>query len=172
MKITKLLLAMLALTTGLFAQDNAAKLALAREVIAAMHADKMVDGMADQMKQMATQMASPPSGATPEQIKKSEELLGKIMDLTMNEAKTIITKMDEIYAEVYSEADLKAMKTFFTSPDGQSMLAKQPQIMAHLMPYIEQMQENLMPKVQKLVEESKATEAIENKTAEEPKAAK
>ena len=46
MKIIRPLFAMLALTTGVFAQDNAAKLGLAREAIAAMHADKMFDGMA------------------------------------------------------------------------------------------------------------------------------
>jgi len=164
MKKTKILLAMLALSTGVFAQENAAKLALAREVIAAMHADKMFDGMATQMKQMATQMAKPAPGATPEQIKKAEELQGKILDLSMNEAKGMIAQMDGIYADVYSEAELKAMQVFFNSPEGQSMLAKQPQIMAHLMPLIQKMQQGLMPKVQKLVEDAKAAAAAAEQT--------
>lgn len=159
MKKTKILLAMLALSTGVFAQENAAKLALAREVIASMHADKMFDGMAAQMKQMATQMATPPPGATPEQLKKTEELRGQILDLSMGEARAMVAKMDEIYADVYSEPELKAMQAFFNSPEGQSMLAKQPQIMAHLMPLIKQMQQGLMPKVQKLVEDAKAATA-------------
>ena len=163
MKITKLLLALLALTTGVFAQDknaaapaNTAKLALAREAIAAMQVDKMFDGMAAQMKQMAAQTAALPPDATPEQRKKAEELQGKIMDLSMDAAKGMIAKMDRIYAAVYSEAELKAMKTFFTSPEGRSMLAKQPQVMAQMMPLVQEMQRDLMPKIQQLVEESKA----------------
>ena len=167
---------MLALSTGAFAQDknaaapaDTAKLALAREAIAAMQADKMFDNMAAQMRQMATQMAALPPDATPEQRKKAEELQGKIMDLSMGAAKGIIAKMDQIYADVYSESDLKAMKVFFTSPEGQSMLAKQPQIMARLMPLAQQMQRDLMPKIQQLVEASKA-EAAKAKAPEAPAA--
>ena len=160
MKITRLLPVLLAFATGAFAQNtpaDPAKLALAHEVISAMKAEKMFDGMAAQMKQMAAQMMqnTPMAQATPEQRKKAEELQGKIMDLSMTAAKGMIAKMDEVYAEVYSEAELNAMKAFFTSPEGQSMLAKQPQIMAHIMPLVQEMQRDLVPKIQQLVEESK-----------------
>jgi hypothetical protein len=158
MKTTRLLPVLLALATGAFAQENPVKLALAHEVIAAMNADKMFDGMAAQMKQMTSQMTTPPADATPEQRKKAEELQAKIMDLTMSAAKGMVAKMDQVYADVYSEAELKAMKAFFTSPEGQSMLAKQPQIMAHIMPLVQEMQRDLMPKVQQLVEDSKAAQ--------------
>ncbi len=156
MKKSLLLIAVLALSPAAFADDNAAKLALAREAISAMQADKMFDGMAAQMKQMAAQQTRLPASATPEQIKQAEELQGKILDLSMSEAKAMIGKMDAIYASVYSEAELKAMVAFFKSPEGQSMMAKQPQVMAQMMPLIQGMQQGLMPKIQKLVEESKA----------------
>ena len=160
-----LLLALLALTTGALAQDkstaapaNAAKQALAREVIAAMHADKMFDGMAAQMKQMAVQMAAVPAGVTPEQRQKFEVLQGRIMDLSMKSAKDILLMMDVVYADVYNEEELLAMKSFFGSPAGQSMLAKQPQIMAKLMPLMQEMQRDLFPKVKQLIDESKAAQ--------------
>lgn len=153
-----LLLAVLALSPAAFAQDNPAKLALAREAIAAMQADKMFDGMAAQMKQMATQFSPLPADATQEQRQKAEELQGKIMDLSMNEAKIMIGKMDAIYAIVYSEAELRAMVTFFKSSEGQSMMAKQPQVMAQIMPLMQEMQQNLMPKMQKLIQEAKAAQ--------------
>lgn len=156
MKKSLLLLAVLALSSAVFAQDNAAKLALAREAISAMQADKMFDGLAAQMKQMASQYSRLPANATPEQRQKAEELQGKIMDLSMSEAKMLVSKMDAIYASVYSEAELKAMVAFFKSAEGQSMMAKQPQIMAQMMPLIQEMQQNLMPKMQKLIEESQA----------------
>ena len=155
MKKLLTLLAILALTTGAIAQNNTANLSLAREVISAMHADKMFDGMAAQMKQMAGQMAEIPAEATPEQRKAAEELQAKIMDLSMAAAKGMVAKMDQIYADVYSEAELKAMKAFFNSPEGQSMIAKQPQIMAHIMPLAQEMQRDLMPKIQKVIEDSK-----------------
>lgn len=157
MKKSLFLLAMFALVSGAFAQDNAAKLALAREVISTIKSDKMFDDMAVQMKQMATQLSVPPPGATPEQLEKLEVMRDKMMDLSMTEAKEMIAKMDQIYADVYSEAELNAMKVFFTSPEGQSMLAKQPQIMAQLMPLVRDMQRKLTQTVQQLAEEAKAT---------------
>jgi uncharacterized protein len=156
MKITRLLFVLLTMAPGAFAQENPAKLALAREAIAAMQVDKMFDGIAAQMKQMAAQMAVLPPDATPEQRKKAEELQGKIMDISMGAAKGMIAKMDQIYADVYSEAELKAMRSFFTSPEGQSMLAKQPQVMARIMPLVQEMQRDLMPKIKQLGEEAKA----------------
>jgi len=149
---------LLALATGAFAQDNnAAKLALAREAIAAMHADKMLDGMGAQMKQMASQMAgnTVPPDATPEQRKLFDEFQGKVMDLSMQSAKGMIAQMDQIYAQVYSEAELKAMKAFFLSPEGQSMTAKQPQVMQHMMPLLQGMQRDIVGKVQGLAEQFK-----------------
>ena len=162
MKITRILLVLAAFATGTFAQEtpaDPAKLALAHEVIAAMKAEKMFDGMAAQMKQMASQMMTTAAAGTPEQRKKAEELQGKIMDLSMSAAKEMIAKMDQVYAEVYSETELNAMKAFFTSREGQSMLAKQPQIMAHIMPLVQEMQRDLVPKIQQLVQDSKAADA-------------
>jgi len=167
MKKPLLLLAILALVTGAVAQENPATLALAREVITIMKADQMFDSMAAQMKQMASQMATPPPGATPEQIKQATELQSKIMDLSMASAKGMIAKMDHLYAEVYNETELKAMKEFFSSSAGQSMLSKQPQIMGKLMPMIQEMQRDLMPKVKQAVEEAKAKQAAA-KAAEVP----
>lgn len=156
MKSPRFLLALLALAPAALAQADAAKLALARDTIAAMQVDKMFDGMAVQMKQMAAQMAQVPTEATAEQRATAEALQGKIMDLVMASTKGTIAKMDQIYADVYSEAELKAMKTFFTSPEGRSMQAKQPQIMAKSMPLVQEMQRELMPKMQQLIAEAKA----------------
>ncbi len=156
MKKLLLTLALLALAGGARAEDNAAKLALAREAIAAMQADKMLDSMTDAMKRMALQVAHLPDSATPEQRQKFEAYMSKVMDLSMSEAKAMITKMDSVYADIYSEAELKAMIAFFQSAEGKSMMAKQPQVMARIMPLAQEMQQSLMPKMQKLVQEFQA----------------
>lgn len=159
MKTTQILLTMLALATAGFAQENAAKLALARDVIGAMHADKMFDGIAVQMKQMASQTAATmlPANTTPEQRKEFEKFQSKVMDMSMESAKGLIAQMDHVYADVYSEGELRAMLAFFSSPEGQSMLAKQPQAVARMMPAVQEMQRNLMPKIQQLAEELKSS---------------
>lgn len=156
MKKTALLLALVVFSTGALAQENAAKRALARDVIAALQADKMVDGMLAQMKQMAAAQSSAPADATPEQKAKAEKLQSDIMELSMNAAKKMISQMDQLYAEVYSEGDLKAMKTFFTSPEGQSMINKQPQLMQRMVPLMQKMQQELMPQIQALTQAARA----------------
>jgi hypothetical protein len=159
MKTTRLLLALLALATSAFAQDNnAAKLPLAREAIAAMKADKMIEGMMAQMKQMAAQMSasSTPADATPAQRKIVEDFQNKIMELSVESAKGMIAQMDQVYADIYSEAELKAMIVFFKSPEGASMMSKQPQVMQRVQPLVMSMQRDLMPKMQKLTEDLKA----------------
>ncbi|HTL67188.1 MAG TPA: DUF2059 domain-containing protein [Lacunisphaera sp.] len=156
MKRYLLLLAGLAVATAASADDHATRLALARETIAAMHADKMFDAMAGQMKQMAGQLSPLPASATPEQRKKFEEIQAKALDLSMGSIKSLMAKMDEVYANVYSEAELRAMKAFFVSPEGQSMLAKQPQVMAQVMPLVQEMQRDLLPKMKQLAEDAKA----------------
>ena len=156
MKITKIALVLLSLTSTIFAQENPAKLKLAREVIVAMQANKAFDGMMAQMKEMAIQLtAKADSTSTPEQRQKKEAIQGKIMDLSMNFARGITSKLDHIYAEVYSETELNAMKAFYTSPEGQSMIAKQPSIIKHMMPLIQEMQQDLQSQIEKLNEESK-----------------
>jgi len=179
MKKSLLLLALLVLPMGALAQENAAapanaaKLALAREVITASQTDKMFDSMTGQMKQMFSQMAQLPANATPEQREAFTTFQGKVMDLSMGMAKDLIANADLIYAEVYSEAELNAMKAFFLSPEGQSMIAKQPKIMALLLPIMQDMQRMLMPRLKALSDEFKAdmkAKAEAAKTAEIPAA--
>ncbi|MEI6714683.1 MAG: DUF2059 domain-containing protein [Verrucomicrobiota bacterium] len=153
MKTTKVLLVLLALSSSAFAQEPSPKLKLAREVISAMQVDKMLDGMTAQMKQMANQFA-PKSDATPEQKQKAEALQEKITDLIISQTREIVSKIDQVYVDVYSDAELNAMKAFFTSPEGKSMTAKQPAVMARMMPLIQDMQRDLQPKMKKLIEEA------------------
>lgn len=162
MKKPLLILALLAFAAGLRADDNAAKLALAREAIAAMQMDKMLDAMTAGMKQMAAQSSPLPASATPEQRQKFEAFMGKVVEISMAEAQGMLAKMDAVYAEVYSEAELKAMVAFFQSPEGKSMIAKQPQVMTRVMPLVQQMQQSLMPKMQKLTMDLRAELGLNN----------
>jgi hypothetical protein len=74
----------------------------------------------------------------------------------MGMVKDMVGKMDTVYADVYTLPELNAMKAFFMSPEGRSMNAQQPQVMAKMMPLMQEMQSELMPKIQKIVGEAKA----------------
>jgi len=157
MKKLLFVLTLCALGTGAIAQEpNAARQALAREAIAAMQVDKMLDNMAGQIKQMAMQRAQLPPTATAEQRQQFDTFMGRVTDLAMSEVRTMVSRLDSIYADVYTEAELKAIIGFFTTPEGKSMLAKQPQVMTRLMPLMQEMQQAMLPKLQKLAQDYEA----------------
>jgi hypothetical protein len=96
---------------------DAAQIELARQVIKSMHADRMFDQMSAQMQKMAAQALNLSSAnLTPAQKAAAEKVSSQVMALSMDAAKGLLDKMDVIYAEVYSPAELKAMKAFFESP--------------------------------------------------------
>lgn len=133
-----------------------AQVELARQVIKSMHADRMFDQMSAQMQRMAAQsMNLNTANLTPEQRAAAAKVSSQIMALSMDAAKGMLAQMDVVYAEVYSPAELKAMKAFFDSPEGVSMVEKQPQIMQKLMPSITAMQRDLIPKIQKIVQDAR-----------------
>ena len=156
MKKASVILLCLALITPLWASDPV-KVELARKVIKATQFDKVFDQMGAQMQQMAAQSLnlSDPN-QTPAQKEAAMKFMGEVTTLSMSSAKALMEDVDLIYADVYSEAELKAMLAFFESPEGKSMQEKQPQIMQHLMPLIQNMQKELMPKIKALVDKAKA----------------
>lgn len=156
MKNLLLLLALLSLGGRALAEDNTAKLALAREAVSAMQADKIFEGLKGQMAQMASQLATVPPDATAEQKQLAEEFMKTVIDLSLTEAKAMSEQMNEVYAAVYSEAELKAMIAFLKTTEGQAMVAKQPEIMQQLIPKVQAMQQTLMPKLQALAQEFQA----------------
>ncbi len=155
-KKASVILLCLALITPLWASDPV-KVELARKVIKATQFDKVFDQMGAQMQQMAAQSLnlSDPN-QTPAQKEAAMKFMGEVTTLSMSSAKALMEDVDLIYADVYSEAELKAMLAFFESPEGKSMQEKQPQIMQHLMPLIQNMQKELMPKIKALVDKAKA----------------
>jgi hypothetical protein len=139
-----------------------ANVELAQQVIKAMHADRMFDQMSAQMQQVAAQSTNLNSAnLTPQQKALAQKITSQITALSMDAAKGLLSKMDVIYAEVYSEAELKAMKAFFESPEGASMIEKQPQIMQKLMPYAQTMQRDLGPKIQAIIQDARTEESAQ-----------
>ena len=160
MKIIKLILILALASASAYAtENNASQLNLAREVIEASQVNKMFDNMGPQLKQLVLQQNPVPTKATAEQRKEQVELIGKVLDFAMNEYKGLMAELAAVYADIYTEAELQAMLTFFSSPEGKSMLAKQPQVMAKVIPIAQEMNNGVMSMVMKEIEEAKARNA-------------
>ncbi|WP_404424617.1 DUF2059 domain-containing protein [Nibricoccus sp. IMCC34717] len=130
-------------------EPNAERLALAREVIHLSQADRMINNLVPQLQQMTSQMAAPMlDKLSPEQRAKVEAAQKKAVELGIEAAKQMISKMDAVYADVYSSDELKAIKSFYSTVEGKSMIEKMPQVMQKMMPLMQQMQAELMPKIQ------------------------
>lgn len=140
-------------STPLLRADDA-KLVLAREVIEATQMNKMFDALVPQIQQMTLQMAKGEMASmSPEQKAAFERFQGKAAQVAMEAAKAMLTKLDQVYAEIYSVEELKAMKAFYLSPEGKSMISKQPDVAQRVMPIMQTMQMELGPKIQALAAE-------------------
>jgi hypothetical protein len=155
MKNSFLLLAVLPLAAGAFAQENATRLALARDVVSVTKAAQAFDNMAAQLRQSANMIINPAPGAPAEQVKKAGEIQARVLEVSTAASKDMTAKVEHTYAEVYTEPELRAMKVFFSSPAGQSMLTKQGQLMSRLVPLTQEMQRDLPPKIRQIIEEAK-----------------
>ena len=105
------------------------QLALAGEVVHALQADKSIDAMTAQMRAMALQGRMVPPDATPEQKERFAKLQERTQQLTTETNQALKARLDQVFAEVYTEAELKGIKAFYDSPEGQAMRTKQPQVM-------------------------------------------
>lgn len=130
-------------------QDQTAQLNLAREVITSMHMDEQVKQMTSQISCLTSKAAGTSGTLSETDQKAAQALTEKVMNLALKE---MLTKLDLIYAEVFTESELKAMKAFYQSPEGQSSLRKQPQVMQKLMPSVMEMSSKLAEQLGKELE--------------------
>ncbi len=134
------------------------RLKLAREVIEATQVSKMLDGISTQMQQILAQQLESNTKDLPEEKRANLENAQKeIVELFMEQTKWMFNKMDTIYAEVFTEKELLAIKNFYESAEGRSMIEKQPQLMQHMMPLAMEMQQNLAPKMEAIMEKYELT---------------
>jgi uncharacterized protein len=133
------------------AQDHRA---LAEELINILKVKDTMERSFTMIKQMVSSQIgkmTPPHGSsvTPAQISAEME---KIMDVVGQELNWDKLKNDyvNIYADTFTEQELKDIIAFYKSPSGQAFIAKQPELMKRSMQISEKMMTNVMPKVQEM----------------------
>jgi len=109
---------------------GARQLELAHRYIQAVHMEKMMDGvMKSMMPAMIAQMPKNPNMTDDQRQAVAEasaetalHMMGKVM-----------TQMEPIMAETFSEKELGDLVAFYEGPTGQAVIAKTPQITTRLM---------------------------------------
>ena len=113
---------------------------------------QMIPAQMDKMKQAAgqTNTSSNVSSQT-----------AKMMDMMAQEFSWSKVKNDYItlYADTFTEEEMKGILGFYNSPAGQAFVKKQPELMKRSMELSQKIMMQVMPKIQAMAEEMEATPA-------------
>ena len=112
---------------------------------------KMLPSQMEQMGKLSGQTNMPP-----ETVNQSE----KIVDLVASELSWEKVKNDYIhlYAETLTEEELKASIAFYKTPEGQSFVNKQPELMKRAMELNQKLMIKIMPRIQEMTKEMRNKE--------------
>lgn len=146
-------------------KTDAEKATVASEIATLMSDPKMVDQMFDgmgasamaAMPQMCAQEAAEHVASCQARMASAEPIIKQVMGETMDEAKTLMPGLMQqfgaIMARAYTGEELAAMKDFYGSPEGKSIVQKQPAVMTEYMVQVmETMQPLQMSVMQKMME--------------------
>jgi hypothetical protein len=148
-------------STGTVAADGAvdpAKEAKVKELFEVMHLDRMMDQMMTAVKSMVNQMTDSAPGmdkVTPAQKRIIAEFQEKAMKLAIDSMgwKVMEPEYVKLYANTFSMQELDAALAFYKSPEGQSFMAKTPQLTTAGMKIVQERMGDLQPKLKDLQDE-------------------
>jgi hypothetical protein len=127
--------------------DN--KTHLAMQLLDAMQMSTMMKGMTDQMRGMfEKQFAAEEKCDAAKPI--AQEFAQKFSDQLMANSDDFKADIGAIYAEVYSEDELKQLVAFYQSPLGKKMQAHMPELMQKSMQISQDRVRGIQPQIQKL----------------------
>jgi hypothetical protein len=154
MKSSSLLLG-LALAVASLNAAEPAQIALAHQAIKAAQFDKAFEQIRARVMMLSAQKlgVNPINPAAQDEATKAT--LAKISTIIDEHFTNLASKLDGVYAEIYTEKELQAQITFFESPEGKSFLSKQPMISQRLSPLAQSMQMELDAKINAVIAEAK-----------------
>jgi uncharacterized protein len=148
---------------GVNAQD-AARRALAEELLNEMNMKETMEQSFAMMKKMMpaqieqmekTRPASEQAKTSSSTAKQNTKMMGKMMDAMAQEMSWDKIKEDYItvYAETFTEEELRGLVAFYKSPAGKALVKKQPEIMRRSMELSRKMMAKVMPQIQAMTKE-------------------
>jgi uncharacterized protein len=164
------LLLCLGFASSLAAADpSPAQLQLAHDVIKAAQTDRVYNPLVARITEQSSQALNLGSiNITAEQRDAAVKVQEQVLALTNEAVKSLISKMEIAYAEVYTEDELKAAKAFYESPEGRALSAKSPQVAQRMAPLQQAMMADLGPKLNKLITDARTAQAAAAASATPP----
>ncbi|HTZ20727.1 MAG TPA: DUF2059 domain-containing protein [Opitutaceae bacterium] len=158
------------------AADNKATIADAEEVFRKMNFDDMLSKIMDQQKKnqlnvMRQMMArSAPKGASQDEM---VALQTKIMDAMFAELKPETLRADflKAYSEVFTKDELNGLADFYSTPTGQAMTAKQPELQQKIGEIMQPRIMAALPKIQQISQEFQQQQQAKQQAAQSAAAA-
>jgi len=149
----------LLLAPQVYAEDQPASAASAKELVSLMDGRKAFDGafgQMDHLMDMTMKQASEGRQLTPEQQKIVDDMRAKMVALVKDSMNwdAFEPKMEEIYRKSFSQSEMDGMIRFYRSPAGRAVIAKMPVVMQNTMQVMQEMMADLMPKVQELAKDT------------------
>jgi uncharacterized protein len=149
---------------GVIAQDTSRR-ALAEELLNEMDMKGTVEKsfamikkmMPAQMKAMKPPRGKADTSSTPsDATKQTADAMDKMMDTVAQELSWDKMKDDyvAIYAETFTEEELRGAIAFYKSPAGKAFIRKQPEVMKRTMEMSQRMMHNFMPRIQAMTKEA------------------
>jgi len=128
--------------------------ALAEELMNVMNTQSLMERNLESIKQMIqaqagqiNQITGQP-GVSSQTSEKMFELLSQYLSWDRIKEDFI-----SVYAETYTEDEMKGIIAFYKSPDGQAFLKKQPQLMQRTMEISQKWVADIIPKIQELAKQ-------------------
>ncbi len=155
-KVASILTIILAMTfTSLtFAEDNTRRL-LAEELLLRMETTKMIEKSFEMVKQMMFAQFKDTMKQPNDESEKMSSMQSKIWEFMIKEMSWEKLKDDyiSIYADTFTEEDLKALIAFYKSDVGQKLIQKQPELMQKSMQIVQKQTMILMPKIKQMTDD-------------------
>ncbi len=127
------------------------KRALADELLTVMRSEKLIDQVMQQVsastqQQMSAMNVPPEMKAASEQMNKElMTYLRQTLDWTKLKPQFV-----DMYADVFSEDELRQVLVFYKSPAGQAFLDKTPQLMQRSVTMMQGLMADVMPHIQEI----------------------
>ncbi len=145
---------------SVLAQDsNAVRRATAEELLIVMKTPDMIAKTFESVKQMLPAQMKQMTGTVGQPLSPEATVqMQKMMDVMAEEFSWEKMKVDFItlYADTFTDDELKAIIAFYKTPAGQAFIAKQPELMKRSMEVSQRVMIRLMPKIKAMADEVKA----------------
>jgi len=137
--------------------EDTAKRVLAGQLLGAMDMQKMIEKSFEMVKQMVPAQMNQMGASEDALSDKAKKGMDNMMALIMEEMSWDKLKDDyiTIYAETFTEEELKGLVDFYNGTIGQKLIAKQPELMKRSMQISQKQMMELMPKIQELTRKLK-----------------